>query len=510
MSDSAEPRPTDSLTLDDGALSRRNFVAAVTAAVSLPWSSALSAAVATPADLTQENLHYASATTLAAAIKAKKVSSVEALEACIKRTGEVNGKINAMVQPAYEAARAAAKKADAALARGATLGPLHGVPFSIKDSIETAGIISTAGTKGWAKRVPTRDATVVARLKAAGGILMGKTNTPEFTLSDETDNAVYGRTNNPYDLSRTTGGSSGGPVALIATGGTPFDIGSDTGNSIRMPAHNCGVAGLKPTQGRVPKTGHAVDYRGFIESWTQLGPLARYVEDLALILPIISGIDAEDPHAMPVPLRDHKRVVVSTLRVAFFTDNGMMKPTKETVQTVEAAAEAFRKAGAKVEQHDIPKLNDATKSWHEVWTADGGEWARRLLQNAGTAGDGTIPGMFKSKAVSPGELTAMLERLDGVRAELTVIMQPYDLIVCPVMAMPAVKHGGSNAEGYGDTYNEPHNITGWPAAVVRGGTSPEGLPIGVQIVAKPWREDVALAGAFVVEKALGGWKAPQI
>src|SRR6185503_13888962 len=307
---------------------------------------------------------------------------------------------------------------------------------------------------------------------------------------------------NPYDVSRTTGGSSGGPVALIATGGTPFDIGSDTGNSIRMPAHNCGVAGLKPTQGRVPKTGHAVDYKGFIQSWTQLGPLARYVEDLALILPVIAGIDAEDPHAMPVPLRDHRRVVVSALKVAYFTDNGMMKPTKETAQTIEAAAGALRSAGAKVEHRDIPELNDATKSWHEVWTADGGAWARRLQQNAGTPGDGTIPGMFGDKAVSSGELTEMLERLDGTRAKLTGIMQAYDLIVCPVMAMPAVKHGGSHESGYGDTYNEPHNITGWPAAVLRGGTSPEGLPIGVQVVAKPWREDVALAGALVVEKAL--------
>ena len=508
MTDSVEPPSTT----DDESLSRRAFVTALTAGVSLPWSSALSAlTISTPADLTQDNLHYASATTLAAAIKQKKVSSVEVLEMCLKRIGEVNAKINAMVQPAYEAARAAAKKADADLARGATLGPLHGVPFSIKDSIATAGIISTAGTVGWAKRVPTRDATVVARLRAAGGILMGKTNTPEFTLSDETDNAVYGRTNNPYDLSRTTGGSSGGPVALIATGGTPFDIGSDTGNSIRMPAHNCGVVGIKPTQGRVPKTGHAVDYRGFIQSWTQLGPLARYVEDLALLLPIISGIDAEDPFAAPVPLRDHKQVAVSNLKVAFFTDNGMMKPTPETVKTIQAAADALRQAGAKVEERAFPVFNDATKGWHDVWLADGGAWVRRLLKNAGTSADGTLgPMMADAKAVSPGELTDLLERLDATRAQMTGVVQAYDLIVCPVMAMPAVPHGGSMKPGYGDTYNEPHNISGWPAAVVRGGTSPEGLPIGVQIVAKPWREDVALAGAVVIEKALGGWKAPPI
>ncbi|HLQ49609.1 MAG TPA: amidase, partial [Candidatus Dormibacteraeota bacterium] len=190
-----------------------------------------------------DELCFASASWLAAALRTRDVSSVEIVDACLARIEQVNPSINAVVTLAYDALDRA-RDADAELAKGVVRGPLHGVPFTIKDSLDTAGVVTTAGTVGWRDRVPTRDATVVARLKAAGGILLGKTNTPEFTWSDETDNDVYGRTSNPYDLSRTPGGSSGGPAAIVAAGGSPFDIGSDTGDSIRQPAHVCGIAGL--------------------------------------------------------------------------------------------------------------------------------------------------------------------------------------------------------------------------------------------------------------------------
>jgi amidase len=227
--------------------------------------------------LTDDTLIYASVGALARGIRLKRFSALEVVDAYLRRIDAVNPKLNALVFRAPDQAREAARAADLALAQGKRLGPLHGVPVSIKDSFDVAGMVSTAGTTGWAKRIPARDATVVARLRAAGCIILGKTNTPEFTMSDETDNLVYGRTNNPYDLSRTPGGSSGGPVALIASGGTPFDLGSDTGNSIRMPAHFAGVAGIKPTEGRVPKTGHAISFVGHIGSWTQVGPLADHL-----------------------------------------------------------------------------------------------------------------------------------------------------------------------------------------------------------------------------------------
>ena len=198
---------------------------------------------------------------------------------------------------------------------------------------------------GWRDRVPGRDATVVARLRAAGGILLGKTNTPEFTWANETDNEVYGRTSNPYDLGRTTGGSSGGSAAIVAAGGAPFDIGSDSGNSIRQPAHLCGVAGIKPTSGRVPRTRHWPGYEGLFESFTQLGPIARRVEDLELVLPIIAGPDGEDPHVVPAPLGDPGKVDVGRLRVAWFDDNGIRTPTPETIAAVRPASARSRRPG---------------------------------------------------------------------------------------------------------------------------------------------------------------------
>jgi amidase len=387
------------------------------------------------------------------------------------------------------------------------------VPFTAKDSLDTAGVVTTAGTIGWASRVPDRDATVVARLRAAGGILLGKTNTPEFTWSDETDNDVYGRTSNPYDLSRTPGGSSGGPAAIVAAGGSPFDIGSDTGDSIRQPAHVCGIAGLKPTSGRVPRTGHWPAFHGVLGSFTQLGPMARRVEDLALLLPIIAGPDGVDPHVVPAPLPDPAGVDVSGLRVACFTDNGIRTPTAETVAAVEAAAAAIAATGATVEVRTPPDLRAAWDAWDGLVRADGFAWLRRLITAAGTPGVGsygTRDWVAFGPPIGADALTGLLERADAVRSRLLRWLADFDVIVCPAMPQAAIHHGESSADWFGDTYSDVHNLTGWPAAVVRGGTTGDGLPIGVQLVAAPWREDVAIAAAAVVEAASGGWQPPPI
>jgi amidase len=205
-----------------------------------------------------EDLLFGSVTTLTRAIQKKEVSSVEIVTAYLRRIELVNPKLNAVVQLTADTALEQAKAADEALARGESNGPLHGVPMTIKDSLDTADVITTWGTPGRVRYKPNQDATVVARLKRVGAILLGKTNTPEFTLAFETDNPIYGRTNNPFNVERTSGGSSGGAAAIVSAGGSPFDIGSDTGGSIRLPAHFCGVAGIKPTNGRVPRTGHAI------------------------------------------------------------------------------------------------------------------------------------------------------------------------------------------------------------------------------------------------------------
>src|SRR3989454_93701 len=307
-----------------------------------------------------DDIIYASATTLARAIRAKEISSAEVVHAYLQRIEAVNPQLNAVVQLRAEAAQAEAHAADAALARGQIMGPLHGVPMTIKDSLDTAGVITTGGTTGRSTYVPTQDATVVARLPAAGAILLGKTNTPELTLAGETDNLLYGRTNNPYDVSRTPGGSSGGAGAILAAGGSVLDIGSDTGGSIRLPAHFCGIAGIKPTSGRVPRTGHIVPFgMGAVDALTQLGPLARYIADLSLILPIIAGIDWRDPAIVPMPLGDPKAISIQGLRVAMHTDNGIMAPTPETAAAVRAAAVALAEAGARGEE-DRPAMLEGT------------------------------------------------------------------------------------------------------------------------------------------------------
>jgi amidase len=459
-----------------------------------------------------DDLCFASATWMSAAIASRTVSSLELVDACLARIERVNPAINAVVHLTSDA-RVRARRADKDLAQGTVRGPLHGVPFTLKDSLDTAGVITTAGTVGWRDRVPVEDATVAARLKAAGGILLGKTNTPEFTWSDETDNDVHGRTSNPYDLERTPGGSSGGAAAIVAAGGSPFDIGSDTGDSIRQPAHVCGIAGLKPTSGRVPRTGHWPGFEGLFQSFTQLGPLARRVEDLELLLPILAGPDGIDPHIAPVLLGDPRAVIVDGLRVVAFIDNGIRTPTPETIAAVETAADALAVAGCRVEHEVPPDLGEAWRAWDGLIRADGFAWLKRLIGSAGTPGWGSYA---TRDWVSPGDplpgdaLTELVERADAVRARLLRWVGNVDLIVCPVMPQPAIRHGESSAPWFGDTYSDVHNLTGWPAVVVRGGSSDEGLPIGVQIIAPPWREDLVLAGARVVEAASGGWQPPVI
>lgn len=451
---------------------------------------------------------------MARAIAAREVSSLEVVDACLARIEAVNPRLNAVVRLAADA-RDRARASDAALARGEATGPLHGVPFTIKDSMDTAGVVTTAGTIGWRERIPDRDATVVARLRAAGGILVGKTNTPEFTWANETDNEVYGRTSNPYDLDRSPGGSSGGSASIVAAGGSPFDLGSDSGNSIRQPAHLCGVVGIKPTSGRVPRTGHWPGPGGLFESFTQLGPIARRVEDLELVLPIIAGPDGEDPHVAPVPLGDPERVDVGRLRVAWFGDNGIRTPTPETLDAVARAVAAIAASGAAVEERMPPDIVDARPAWEAIIRADGFAWLWRLIEAAGTPGHGSYDrfGWVSARSGEPiagDALTAAVEHADALRGRLLRWMGPFDLLVSPVLPQPAVRHGESRTPIYGDTYSEIHNLTGWPAAVVRAGTSPEGLPIGVQLVAKPWREDMVLAAARVVEAATGGWQVPPL
>ena len=377
-------------------------------------------------------------------MRAKQVSSEEVVREHLTRIAAVNPKLNAVVQLRGDGALEDARHADAALARGDRLGPLHGVPMTIKDSLDTAGVITTAGTKGRAHYIPPTDATVVARLKAAGAILLGKTNTPEFTLGIETDNLVYGRTNNPYDLTRMVGGSSGGPAAIVAAEGSPFDVGSDTGGSIRMPAHHCGVAGLKPTSCRVPRTGHIVSYgAGHLDAFTQLGPIARYVDDLEFLLPILIGMDWQDPAIVDMPLGHSSDVSLTHLRVAFFTDNKIDPVTPAISDAVRKSASVLEKAGAHIEEAAPSELADTMDVVGPVVLGDGGAWCKRMIERAGTKElTPNVRGIASFDDPLPtGEFTAALERVDRYRSAFLRFMKDHDVILCPVESYTALPHG---------------------------------------------------------------------
>jgi amidase len=292
------------------------------------------------------------------------VTSVELVRKCYERIDAVNPIINAVVAQCRERALSEAAEADTMLKAGKPKGPLHGVPFTVKDSFDTAGVVRTGGTLGRKDFVPGTDATVVARARAAGAILLGKTNTPEFTLGGGgkgTVNLVYGLTKNPYDAEYQPSGSSGGAGAIVAAAGAYFDIGSDYGGSIRGPAYANGIAGIKPTYGRVPRTGHIVGYGGAFDNFQETGPLARRVEDLKLLMPVLVGPDDWDAAMAPVPLGDPAAVDLKSLRVAFYTTNGTVDPTPELQATVTQTVGLFRKLGAKVTEDRPPKMSELAR-----------------------------------------------------------------------------------------------------------------------------------------------------
>ncbi len=457
-----------------------------------------------------------SATDIVRMIRSREASSIEIVTAHYARIDEVNPIINALVVPTRDRAAAEAQVADEALARGDDVVPLHGVPFTVKDALAVAGEPFSGGTLGRVGITADRDATVVARMRAAGAILLGKTNVPEGCLALETDNLVYGRTSNPYGLDRTPGGSSGGEAALIATGGSPVGIGSDAGGSIRQPAHCCGLAGLKPTAGRVPRTGHWPAFWGMANSFNVVGPLARRVEDLALVFPVLVGPDDSDPHISPVSLGRLEDLDVTGLRIAWFTDNGVTAPDTETAEAVADAVGALERAGCAVTQDRPPGIERSFDTLFSIWRADAGEGVRELLRSVGTEKMHPLTEGFQrkqgSEPSSATELAGLLAGLDELRSAMWGWMQGYDAIISPVNARPAVPHGMTiEPEVFPvNSYVYPYNLAGWPAVSVRGGTSPEGLPIGVQVGARPWREDVALALAAVIERELGGYRPPPL
>ena len=455
------------------------------------------------------------ATQLAEAIRTRRTSSEEAVRALLARIDEVNPKLNAVVVLCRRSALDEARRADEAVGGGEELGPLHGVPITIKDAYEMSGVVSTGGTLGRKDFVPDRDATVVARLRQAGAIVLGKTNLPEISMGFESSNLVYGRTKNPYDTGRTPGGSSGGEAAIIAAGGSPFGVGSDAGGSIRWPAHCCGIAGLKPTTGRIPRTGHWPPFGGVFSLVTQPGPMARSVRDLALALPILAGPDGRDPTVVPVGLGDPDRVSLGRLRVAFHTSNGVATPTEELKEAVLRAAGLLEKEVGIVKE-DRPQALEGTPALHaSIMGADAGQVARGILREAGSPEmDPDLKAriaMMPSEPVSVKRFMDDLADLEEYRSRMIGFMQGYDVMLGPAAPVPAaLHHHGYDGFPESGSYSHAYNLAGWPALVIRGGTSPEGLPLGIQVISAPWREDVVLAVGAFLEEALGPFPGPEL
>lgn len=457
-------------------------------------------------------------------IQKKQISCLEVMQAHLEHIANVNPSINAIVQQlSPEHALRQARAADNLIANKASLGKLHGLPITIKDARKVKGFMCTYGTKSPMNAVATEDATVVARLRAEGAIVTGITNIPDFSMSYDTENALYGRTNNPYDLGRSPGGSSGGEAAIIAAGGSYLGIGADSGGSIRQPAHNCGIAGLKPTRGLIPDTGKfPTDGLGIFNYVEAQGPLARYVEDLIHVLPILAGPDERDPNVFPAILHDPLRVDLKSLRVAIYTNNGVVTPREDIVAVIKKVEMALGDQVLSI-QEEYPCVSKETYSAFEelfFYGGDRGQWLinrmHRMQVTEVAAPFQAILDRAKACEFSVTEMRQRIVAMDQFKYSMMDFMRHYDVIICPVATTPARLNENKieAAEGfdlaYDLTYNLPYNITGWPAAVVRCGTSKEGLPIGVQVIAKAWRDDIALAVAKRLEELFGGWQASSL
>ncbi|MCW6512321.1 amidase [Lichenifustis flavocetrariae] len=442
-------------------------------------------------------IHYQDATTLAALIRKKEVSSREVVQAHLDRIAAVNPKINAVVTLMAEDALRAADAADKAVAQGAVLGPLHGVPFSIKDALDTAGVPTQRGSKLFAGRIPTADATAVARFKAAGGIALMKSNLPEFSAWTETDNLVTGRTNNPWNLDRTPGGSSGGESAAIAAGMSPIGIGSDVAISVRGPAAFTGIAALKATQGRVPFTGH---YPAVTKRWWHVGAMARSVGDVALGYSILKGPDGIDGYAVhPREADAGADHIPGRLRIGWVAEAAFGPVDPEIAAAVASAAARLADLGHDVEPVDLPFLGNPLGA---LMTLVFGEIVPTIKAlAAGREGDLHAIGAGIVATPDP-TFAAYLEaeaQGEALRSAFAGFFERYDVLLTPVNPMTATPHGAQELVVDGKTVpwthvmaaTSPFNLTGLPALSVPYAFSSEHLPIGIQLVGK-WLDEATL------------------
>jgi amidase len=448
---------------------------------------------------------FSSTTELADAIRARQVSAMDVLAAHLAQIDRYNPALNAVITLDDEQARTRADEADAALARGEVWGPLHGVPFTLKDAHATAGVRTTTGFPPL-DHVPREDGAVAARLKAAGGILIGKTNVATMLADYQTANPIFGRTNNPWDIERTPGGSSGGAAAALASGMTPFDVGTDLSGSIRIPAHFSGVFGLKPTENRVSSVGliPGLPPTRSVRIMSCIGPMARTVEDLELLYAILAGPDGRDTEVQPVPVEVVPGLTLKDLRIAFAPTFTGIPVAAEVREAIEELAARLDPLCAAVEEAALPPLD--------------------FGQDLASAGEliGMMTGVFQpGETEQPITLARYLEALH--RRDQSIIawerfFQSWDALLCPpsmVTAFPHCEPGSPlDVDGQPVTYwmvsahSTLFNYTGHPALVLPYKLDRNGLPLGIQLVGKRWGESRLLAIAEALTEVTGGFKRP--
>lgn len=460
-----------------------------------------------------------SAVELARKIRSRQVSSREAVQAHLDRIEEWNPKLNAIVHLDSEGARQQAAAADEAQANGRPLGRLHGVPLTIKASIDVKGLRCECGSRFREGYVAERDATLVARLRQAGAVFLGTTNTPDMLMAYETDNHLYGRSNNPWDLGRTPGGSSGGEAAAIAAGCSPAGFGSDGGGSVRVPAHFCGICGLKPTPGVIPRTGHWPSCVGPSAYLGLVGPMARAAEDLRLLLEITAGPERHDPSAAPVDVSTPGVETLKAGRIGWCVSDGRTPVTDETAAAVERAAKALESRGFRTEPFSLEGFEDGIRAWWALFGIAGATLTKPLIEGREDDLHPLSHGLFATQEEAQAMtyekfLDAWIER-DRVRAKLLGRMEGLTAFLCPVASIPAFPHGEREWRAGGESvrypqvfrYSQLFNLTGNPAAVAPAGRSGEGLPIGVQIVGQPFGDAAVVELARLIQAECGGIRA---
>ncbi len=430
----------------------------------------------------------------------------------IRQIERLNPQLNALVDFDPERVRQQALASDGA---PGTAGPLAGLPVTVKSSISTAGHRCEIGSLVNRGSIPAKDATVVARLRKAGAVILGTTNCPEYLMAYVTENDLHGRTNNPWNFEYTPGGSSGGESAAIAAGMSAGGLGSDSGGSVRVPAHFTGICSLKPTPGRIPSDGHLPACVGPFSFLGAIGPMARTMDDVGLLFHALSGQDPVDPSSPPVALRRPGLDQLRRLRIGYFEDDGLTPVTPETRQAVQNAAHALREQGFDVRPFRPNGLEQARKLWELFFVRCGAMFEEPLIRGH----EDKLSPVFRdflarthsAPPLTADELLNAWAEADIIRHRLLVQMQEFPLLLCPVCSVPAFRHGerswmieGQQVE-YLDAmrYSQWFNLLAAPAAVVPVGRSPEGLPIGVQVVGRPFEDEVVLKVAAVIDHAFG-------